>query len=169
MIHETFGPRYEEPPIMPNRGTWLAAFALGLVSMLVLSTGQPVRAQAVGFIPVIGSFPDGVVMSTTPVVSADRRYVRVGVDAQFTGLIGLTSVNFPAAAAAGGSGNGGFGGWAVVLGGWVAAAVQAVVAVAAGSGSWIATRLNSSRFTEWAHPRPQPFSPATRICPLDRC
>jgi hypothetical protein len=64
----------------------------------------------VGFIPVIGSFPDGVVMSTTPVVSADRRYVRVGVDAQFTGLVGLTSVNFPAAAAAGGPGNGNLGG-----------------------------------------------------------
>src|SRR5258708_7177247 len=112
---KTFGQRDQEARIMPCRGTWLAT--LGAVSVLVLSAGQPARAQAVGFQPVIGSFPDGVVMGTTPVVSADRRFVRVGVDAQFTGLIGLTSVSFPAAAAAGGSGNGGFGGFGGGFGG----------------------------------------------------
>jgi hypothetical protein len=83
---------------------------MAVVSILVLSSSQAVRAQAIGYQPVIASFPDGVIMDTTPVVSADRRYVRIGVNAQFAALVGLTTYNQPLAAAAGGAGRGGLGG-----------------------------------------------------------
>lgn len=65
------------------------------------------RAQ-VAFQPGVSSFPDGVVLSTVPVVSADRRYVRLGVAPQFTGLQGFDAVSVPAAVA-GMNGIGGMG------------------------------------------------------------
>ena len=65
-------------------------------------------AQAVAFQPGVASFPNGVSMSVAPVVSADRRYVRLGVSPYFTGLQGFDT--FPVPAAVGGGGFGGLGG-----------------------------------------------------------
>src|SRR4051812_4727114 len=75
--------------------------ALGLVSMVAPSA----RAQ-VAFQPVVGAFPNGVTMSTTPVVSADRRYVRIGVNPQFSALEGLDAFSVPAAVSGGPGGPG---------------------------------------------------------------
>jgi hypothetical protein len=75
-----------------------------LVTLMTFAPSQA-RAQAVGFNPGIGSIPDGVSLSATPVVSADRRYVRLSINAQFQAINGFS--NFPIPAAVGGGGNGG--------------------------------------------------------------
>ncbi len=82
--------------------TFLASF--GILAML----GPSATAQAVAFQPGVASFPNVVSMSVAPVVSADRRYVRLGVSPYFTGLQGFDT--FPVPAAVGGGGFGGFGG-----------------------------------------------------------
>ncbi len=79
-------------------GTGLAAFAL----MAVLMTPGRAKAQAVGFAPGVGSVPDGVSLGVTPSVSADRRYVRLGVAPGFQTVNGFQ--NFPVPAAVGGGG-----------------------------------------------------------------
>jgi hypothetical protein len=75
----------------------------------------PGRAQAQGavaFYPNVGSVPDGVSLNVTPVVTADRRYVRLSLNANFTTINGFN--NFPVAAGVGGGhagpGGGGLGG-----------------------------------------------------------
>jgi hypothetical protein len=83
--------------------TWLAA--VGLAGVLVPSA----RAQ-VAFIPQVGSFPNGAMMSTTPAVSFDRRYVRLGVNPVFTTIEGFNTFSVPAAVSGGGVGAGGLGG-----------------------------------------------------------
>ena len=82
--------------------TFLASF--GILALLAPSAS----AQAVAFRPGVASFPNGVSMSVTPVVSADRRYVRLGVSPYFTGLQGFDTFSVPAAV--GGGGFGGLGG-----------------------------------------------------------
>jgi hypothetical protein len=77
-----------------------------LVALMTVGPGQA-RAQAVAFNPSVGSIPDGVSLNVTPVVSADRRYVRLSLGAQFQTINGFT--NFPVPAAIGGGGNGGGG------------------------------------------------------------
>ena len=75
---------------------------------------QPAQAQfgppgAVAFQPTIGSVLDGAALNVTPVVSADRRYVRLGVNPYFNAVEGFNTVVVPAAVG-GGGGFGGFGG-----------------------------------------------------------
>ncbi len=60
---------------------------------------------AVAFQPVIGTIPDGVTLFVTPVVSADRRYVRMTLSPFFISFQGFQT--FPTAAAVGGGGLGG--------------------------------------------------------------
>ena len=61
---------------------------------------------AVAFAPQVSSFPNGVTLNVTPVVSADRRYVRMTLSPTFNSLEGFDT--FPAGSAAvGGSGLGG--------------------------------------------------------------
>jgi len=63
----------------------------------------PAHAQ-VAFVPNVASFPNGVTLGVTPVVSADRRYVRMTINPQFTGLEGFDAVSVPAAVSGGGLG-----------------------------------------------------------------
>ncbi len=70
-----------------------------------------VGAGAVAFTPQVGTLPDGVQLSVAPVVSADRRYVRLSLAPQFNTVDSLTTLTFPAAAV----GGGGFGGQATAL------------------------------------------------------
>jgi hypothetical protein len=79
---------------------FLASF--GILAML----GPSASAQAVAFQPGVASFPNGVSMSVAPVVSADRRYVRLGVSPYFTGLQGFDTFPVPAAVGGGGFGGG---------------------------------------------------------------
>jgi type II secretory pathway component GspD/PulD (secretin) len=64
---------------------------------------------AVAFTPQIGSVPNGVTMTVTPVVSADRRYVRMTLSPFFNTNNGFTTFQFPSLGAVGGSGLGGAG------------------------------------------------------------
>jgi len=63
----------------------------------------PASAQ-VAFFPEVSSFPNGVAMSATPVVSADRRYVRLTLTPQFTALEGFDTFSVPAAVSGVGAG-----------------------------------------------------------------
>jgi type II secretory pathway component GspD/PulD (secretin) len=56
-------------------------------------------------VPSVGQFPTGVTLLVTPVVSADRRYVRMTLAPFFTALNNFTTIQVPAAV--GGSGLGG--------------------------------------------------------------
>ncbi|MDX2038576.1 MAG: type II secretory pathway, component PulD, partial [Isosphaeraceae bacterium] len=61
---------------------------------------------AVAFTPTPGQLPDGVFLSVTPVVSADRRYVRLSLAPTFTTVTGLATFPVPAAVGGGGLGGG---------------------------------------------------------------
>ncbi len=69
---------------------------------------------AVGYQPVIITLPTGTTMAATGVVSADRRYVRIGVAPTFSTIPQVTTFTFAGAAeqvdGAGGVGAGGVGG-----------------------------------------------------------
>jgi hypothetical protein len=86
----------------------LPVLALAVTPLIVVP--EAARAQgAVAFAPVVVPFPNGISMGVTPVVSADRRYVRLGVQPQFVALTGIETYTIPAAVR-GGVGNGGIGG-----------------------------------------------------------
>lgn len=65
---------------------------------------------AIGFQPIIGIIPEGVSLTVTAVVSADRRYVRLRVNPQFNALIDLFTFSFQGGGGGGGQGGGGQGG-----------------------------------------------------------
>ena len=74
---------------------------LNYVSSLIPIVGP----GSVAFFPSVQSFPNGVQLSVTPVVSADRRYVRMTLAPFFTVIEGFDTIQVPAAV--GGSGLGG--------------------------------------------------------------
>ncbi len=83
--------------------------ALGLFTLL--GGFQPAAKAQVAYVPEIGLIPTGATLTVTPVVSADRRYVRVGVNAFFNNLNSFQTFSFPGGAVGGGNfGGGGFGG-----------------------------------------------------------
>jgi hypothetical protein len=96
---------------MSSLGKYVAA--IGLIAILAPSA----RSQGVAFQPTIGVIPDGVGMTVVPVASADRRYVRVGVNASFVGFEGFSTFPIPAAVGGGGIGGGLGGGGLGGLGG----------------------------------------------------
>ena len=70
-----------------------------------------VRAGAIGYQPVVTIIPDGVQYSALPVISADRRYVRISSFPAFTELIDVATFSFISGAGGGGGvGGGGIGG-----------------------------------------------------------
>ncbi len=83
----------------------LASYAVGLVVLLGVLP-NPAKAQ-IAYEPIPGFVPTGVTMTVTPVVSADRRYVRVGVNAFFNNLNGFSTFSFPGGAVGGGNFGGG--------------------------------------------------------------
>ncbi len=102
------------------RGTRRHLARLGGLALAWLALGGtplPARGQgAVAFQPTIGTFPDGVFLNVTPVVSADRRYVRLGMAPQFLTLNQMDVFTIPAAVQ-GGVGNGFGGGGGLGVGG----------------------------------------------------
>jgi type II secretory pathway component GspD/PulD (secretin) len=67
---------------------------------------QPIVGPgSVAFIPQVVPFPNGVQLFVTPVISADRRYVRMTLSPIFTVIESFTTIQVPAAV--GGSGLGG--------------------------------------------------------------
>ncbi|HEV7222597.1 MAG TPA: hypothetical protein VGN42_07840, partial [Pirellulales bacterium] len=66
---------------------------------------------AVGYQPVITSLPKGAIMTTSAVISADRRYVRVSPTPFFSGVSEVNTFNYVTGASgtSNGAGGGGFG------------------------------------------------------------
>ena len=90
-------------------GVKTALTTLGLVATAIVATADTARAQgAVAFAPTIGTIPDGVTLQVTPVVSADRRYVRMSLNPTLIVFDRFDTFTIPAAV--GGGGNGGLGG-----------------------------------------------------------
>ncbi len=85
----------------------VAFLALGAFSLL--GCMETTAKAQIAYVPNIGFVPTGATMTVTPAVSADRRYVRLGVDAFFNDFNGFTTVSFPGGAVGGGN-FGGFGG-----------------------------------------------------------
>ena len=74
---------------------------VGLLALASQGFENPVRGQAVGFQPVVGSFPSGTTLNVTPAVTADRRYVRMSVNPFFNDLLGFDTFPVPAAVTGG--------------------------------------------------------------------
>lgn len=93
---------------------WIAAAGF----LCAIGVAPAARGQ-VAFSPQVGAFQNGVVLSATPVVSFDRRYVRLGMLPQFTALEGFDTFSVPAAVGGvgAGPGMGGLGGAGGGLGG----------------------------------------------------
>jgi hypothetical protein len=82
----------------------VASHALGIFA---LAGCLQMTAQAqIAYVPNIGAIPSGATMTVTPAVSADRRYVRLSVDAFFNDFNGFTTVSFPGGAVGGNFGGG---------------------------------------------------------------
>lgn len=71
--------------------------------------GLPVGAftGAIGFQPIIGIIPEGISLTATAIVSADRRYVRINLNPQFNTLIDLFTFSFQGGGNQGGGQGGG--------------------------------------------------------------
>jgi type II secretory pathway component GspD/PulD (secretin)/tetratricopeptide (TPR) repeat protein len=81
------------------------AFVVNTTSRNYVQALVPVvGAGAVAFSPSIGQFQDGVQLFVTPVVSADRRYVRMTMSPIFQTLIQFDTFTIPAAVGGGGLG-----------------------------------------------------------------
>jgi hypothetical protein len=72
---------------------------------------------AVGYQPILITLPTGTTMSITGVVSADRRYVRIGVQPTFSTIPSVTTFTFAGASEQTGTGGGTGGGGGGGLGG----------------------------------------------------
>jgi hypothetical protein len=81
------------------------AAAFGLITLGIQGLLPHARAQAIAFEPVIGQALTGSTLGVTPVVSADRRYVRLSVNPSFNVLNGFTTFGIPGAVSGGPSGN----------------------------------------------------------------
>ena len=112
---------------MRDARAWFAAVALlgGLVA-----PGRAMGQGAIGVSPTVGTIPDGVSMGVTPVVSADRRYVRLSLGVGFSTVQGFQNINFPVGAV--GMGGGRLGGGAGRSAAWVG---PGAVAATAGPGA----------------------------------
>jgi hypothetical protein len=95
----------------PVKCVW---FVLALATLSLQCFAPDTFGQgAVAFEPSVGMAPTGETMTVTPAVSADRRYVRLSVNAFFNTVNGFSSFTTPLGAVGGvGSGGGGLGGGA---------------------------------------------------------
>jgi len=89
-----------------------------MIGFLVLAVGSRAQAQ-IAYIPGVGFIPSGQTLTVTPVVSADRRYVRLTVNPFFNALNGFQTFNVFGAVGGGNFGGalGGLGGAGGGLGG----------------------------------------------------
>ncbi len=86
--------------MLPGNNPYAAMQSLLAAS---LNNGFPFRG-AVGYRPQIQVIPEGAIFSTTGVVSADRRYVRISPTPQFNQVIEVFTFNFVSGTTAGGTG-----------------------------------------------------------------
>jgi hypothetical protein len=86
------------------------AAAFGLITLGIQGLAPCARGQAIAYQPVIGLAPTGSTLTVTPVVSADRRYVRLSVNPYFNVLNGFSTFGIPGAVSGGPSVNAGMNG-----------------------------------------------------------
>lgn len=86
------------------------AVAFGLITLGIQGLVPHARGQAIAFEPVIGLAPTGSTLGVTPVVSADRRYVRLSVTPFFNVVNGFSTFGIPGAVSGGPSVNAGMNG-----------------------------------------------------------
>jgi len=86
------------------------AAAFGLIALGIQGLAPCARGQAIAFEPVVGFVPTGSTLTVTPVVSADRRYVRLSVNPFFNTLNGFSTFGIPGAVSGGPSVNAGMNG-----------------------------------------------------------
>ncbi len=94
---------------------WTVAVSVGVGVCLAGPRGA--EAQAIAFAPTVATIPDGVSLNAIPVVSADRRYVRLSVNPSFQVVNSIQSFPIPFAVSGLGSGGGAGGGGAGGAGG----------------------------------------------------
>jgi hypothetical protein len=101
-----------------GRGRFAGYLGAATIAALGALPGGSAHGQgAVAFQPQVATFPDGVILNVTPVVTADRRYVRfVNLNPQFIALQEFNTFIVPGAVSGGGIG-GGFGGFGGGVGG----------------------------------------------------
>jgi hypothetical protein len=95
---------------------WRASAALGLLVASGSWFGTEARAQ-IAYTPIVSSILNGSALTAQPIVSADRRYVRLTLTPYFNTVNGFTTYSAPIGAVGGGFG-GGFGGFGGVAGGF---------------------------------------------------
>jgi type II secretory pathway component GspD/PulD (secretin) len=93
----------QAPKVTTFNGSF-AAVTNNTSRYFVQSLTPLVGAGAVAFQPQIGLIPDGVTLFVTPVVSADRRYVRMSLSPFFLNFIEFQTFTVPAAVGGGGLG-----------------------------------------------------------------
>jgi hypothetical protein len=100
---------------------WRASAALGLLVASGSWFGTEARAQ-IAYTPIVSSILNGAALTAQPIVSADRRYVRLTLTPYFNTVNGFTTYSAPIGAVGGGFGGGfgGFGGGFAGFGGGVA-------------------------------------------------
>lgn len=76
--------------------------AVGLLTLMGCGLGSRTYGQAIAYIPVPGFIPTGSTMTVTPVVSPDRRYVRLTVSPFFNTLNGFQNFTSQLGAVGGG-------------------------------------------------------------------
>src|ERR1700677_4515147 len=86
------------------------AAAFGLITLGFQGLVPHARGQAIAFEPIIGLAPTGSTLGVTPVVSADRRYVRLTVNPSFNVVNGFSTFGIPGAVSGGPSVNAGMNG-----------------------------------------------------------
>lgn len=92
-------------------GKWTSAAAMALVVASSTWSATAARAQAIAYTPNVASLLNGAALNATPVVSADRRYVRLTLNPYFNTINGFTTYSAPLGAVSGGGvGGGGLGG-----------------------------------------------------------
>jgi hypothetical protein len=74
-----------------------------VVALLVLGNFHSSAKAQIAYVPEVGLIPTGATMTVTPVVSADRRYVRLSVNAFFNDLNFFSTFSFPGGAVGGGN------------------------------------------------------------------
>ncbi len=87
-----------------------ATAAFGLITFGIQVFGLNARGQAIAYMPVPGQALTGSTLGVTPVVSADRRYVRLSVNPSFNVLNGFSTFGIPGAVSGGPSVNAGMNG-----------------------------------------------------------
>jgi hypothetical protein len=110
--------------------------AMGLVVASAAWSPGVARSQSIAYTPNVSSILDGAALNATPVVSADRRYVRLTLNPYFNTVNGFSTYSAPVAAVSGGGNLAGMGG--VIGGGGGAVGPMGSMSLSSSTGTYLA-------------------------------